>query len=135
MFRQPKMNNKSATIVPKPTSATLIRKARWLKGSRARKQMAAPYNRRRTAVLGAIGIKSAPKLASNGKFKTHPSSARRPITDVKMPAARRQKIRTGGYATRRSSLVTAFISDGNYEAGPVIGNPQISGRRRRGDVM
>src|SRR5208282_58424 len=38
------------------------------------------------------------------------------------------KIRTSGYATRRSSFVTAFIGDCDYEAMPAIGNPQISGR-------
>src|ERR1039458_2098348 len=36
------------------------------------------------------------------------------------------KTRTSGYATRRSSLVTAFISDSDYEAKPANGNPQTA---------
>jgi hypothetical protein len=42
-----------------------------------------------------------------------------------MPTTRRTKIRTSGYAARRSSFVTAFISDSDYEVVPVIGNLQI----------
>src|ERR1035437_1987340 len=126
MFRQPSVNNRSATIVPKPTIATLIRKVRWLNGVRVRKQTATPYRRNKSAVLGAIGIRSAPKQTSRGKSRIHPSSARRPVAAEAMPAVSRRKLKTSGYATRRSSFATAFIRAFDYEAMPVIGNLQTA---------
>jgi hypothetical protein len=86
MSRQPIANSKIAASVPKPTIATPIQSPRRPNGVRTRTLIPAPYNTNRTAVLGAIGIKLAPKLASSGHPKTHPSSATTPSAAATMPA-------------------------------------------------
>jgi hypothetical protein len=47
-----------------------------------------------------------------------------------MPVTKRPKIKTNGYAARRSSFETASIGEADCEAMPVIVKTQISGRNR-----
>jgi hypothetical protein len=74
-------NNEDARIIE---LMKIIDKYAWrFPGKRTRKNIAAPSITKHNAVLGAMGIRSGPKLASRGICKNHPSREASPMPAVR----------------------------------------------------
>ena len=83
------MNNRNATIAPRQTAARLIQKARRLNGSRARRQMAAPYNRKQDCRARRHRDQARFKTGQEPQFQN--PSQQRQKTNGQCEDARRQE--------------------------------------------